>query len=201
MVCPLEDFGQPVRHRFTPAAQNSPTEDRYDEGYNAGWDDAIAHVEEMQTHIGEQLSERLSALDRSRSEITGDLVAALEPAFRDIFDQLLPRTAERAFLPCLVEEAVDVLRDATQELRIMVTPEDVSALEALLERAGIGPDRATVAAEPALAMSQALIRWAGQERRIDFDAVLEGLDTSLDTFFATLDRGQNATDLKEAQNG
>ncbi len=201
MGVPLEDFGRPLVLRPVPGPATEGAGDRYDEGYNAGWDDAMAHQEGLQTQIGEQLATRLSALDRTREEIRRDLVAALEPAFRDIFDKVLPRTAERAFLPCLVEEAADVLRDATEDVRILVTPEDVSPLEALLDRAGIGPDQATVAAEPALAMSQALIRWTGQERRIDFDAVLEGLDASLETFFATLDRGQDAAELKEAQNG
>ena len=52
-------------------------------------------------------------------------------------------------------------------------------------------------------MSQALIRWDGQERRIDLEGVLAALDDALETFLATMDRGPDAADAdtKEAVNG
>ncbi|WP_055083429.1 hypothetical protein [Jannaschia donghaensis] len=175
-----------------------PEDGRFDDGYNAGWDDAMAQVDEEQTRVGAQLADRLIQLSGEHCDLQGALIADLEPALRDIFDKILPHAVERSFHATLVEEITSALESANGQLRILVSPEDVSALSRLLTHAGIPPDQAIVAAEPALAMSQALIRWTGQERRIDLDGVLSDMDAALDTYFATLNRGQNAADVKEA---
>lgn len=194
----LEDFG---RGRAPSVARSaSVTSDRFDEGYNAGWDDAMARVEEEQARIGAQLAARLAAIERDHDTARLALIADLEPALRDVFDKVLPHAVERTFLPNLLEEVSLALETANDQLRILVSPEDVAPMTRLLDQAGIGPHQAVVAAEPALAMSQALIRWTGQERSVDLDGVLSDLDTALDTYFETLERGQNAFDRKEAQN-
>lgn len=196
----LEDFGQ-ARPSF--AARQSATSaapDRFDDGYNAGWDDAMAQVDEEQTRIGEQLATRLAEIERDHSVARQDLIADLEPALRDVFDKLLPHAVERAFLANLLEEVTIAIDSTNEQLRILVSPEDVAPMVRLLERSQIGSQQAVVSAEPALAMSQALIRWTGQERSIDLGGVLTDLDAALDTYFETLDRGQNAVDQKEAQN-
>ncbi|SDY44932.1 hypothetical protein SAMN05444004_101469 [Jannaschia faecimaris] len=201
-MAPLfEDFGDP---EASPPARSSPTAvavDRYDDGFNAGWDDAMAQVDAEQSRIGAQLAIRLAEIDRDEREAGQALIADLEPALRDVFDKVLPHAVERTFLGCLMEEITDVLNAANEQLTVNVSPEDVTPMTRLLGRAGIGPTQAIVSGESALAMSQALITWTGQERRIDLDGVLSELDSAIDTFFETLDRGQNATDIKEAQNG
>ncbi|CTQ33249.1 hypothetical protein [Jannaschia rubra] len=197
----LEDFGSAdVRPAGPGAAPQSI--DRFDDGYNAGWDDAMAQMEATQMRVGDRLAERLETLELGRRAAMAESLGALEPALRDIFDRLLPRTAGRAFLPLLMEEIGAVLAAGGNALNILVTPEEVPALTRLLERAEIGPDRATVRAEPALSMSQALIRWPGQERRLDLEGVLGALDDALETFLATMDRGPEAAaadDDKTAQ--
>jgi hypothetical protein len=196
----LEDFGQARPSFETRPSATSAAPDRFDEGYNAGWDDAMAQVDEEQTRIGEQLATRLAEIERDHSVARQDLIADLEPALRDVFDKLLPHAVERAFLANLLEEVTVAVESTNEQLRILVSPEDVAPMVRLLERSQIGSQQAVVSAEPALAMSQALIRWTGQERSIDLGGVLTDLDAALDTYFETLDRGQNAVDQKEAQN-
>lgn len=200
----LEDFGAPQKVRAAgPDAAPDASPDRFDEGYNAGWDDAMAQAEADGTRVSLKLGERLGALHRDQRAATATALRMLEPALRDIFDRLLPRTAGRAFLPILMEELGSVLESGVRGASLAVSPEDAPALTRLLERAGIGADRATVRAEPALSLSQAVIGWDGQERRVDLEGTLAALDDALETFLATMDRGDDAAgaDLKEAING
>ena len=203
----LEDFGTPgggrdFAHRTMAAAPESPS-DRFDDGYNAGWDDAMAQVEADRTRVGQKLGERLASIARTQEEATAAVLAALEPALRDVFDKLLPRAAERSFLPVLIEEIETLLTGDTGDLTLLVSPEEISATRHLLERSDIPRATVTVAAEPALSLSQALIRWQGQERQLDLEGTLAGLDEALETFLATLDRPNTAApaDTKEAVNG
>lgn len=200
----LEDFGAPARPRTAPAAAAPETApDRFDEGYNAGWDDAMAQAEADGTRVSEALGIRLGALQHEQRAATATVLRTLEPALRDIFDRLLPRTAGRAFLPVLMEELGDVLDSGVRGVSLAVSPEDAPALTRLLERADIASDHATVRAEPSLSLSQAVIGWEGQERRVDLEGTLAALDDALETFLATMDRGDDAADadLKEAING
>ena len=202
----LEDFGTPASARAAgpgPEAAAAGVADRFDDGYNAGWDDAMAQVEAEQTRVAERLAERLVTLEQDQRAATAAALAALEPAMRDIFDKLLPRTAGRAFLPLLIEEVRTALDIAGGKLALHVAPEEEAAVVRLLERAAIGADRVRVRPEATLSISQALIRWDGQERRIDLEGVLSALDDALETFLATMDRGPDAgdADIKEAVNG
>jgi len=199
MALRLEDFG--ARGQAPGMASVDHANDRFDDGYNAGWDDAMAQVEAEQSRVAAQLAERLTGLERDQRAAMTTALMTLEPALRDVFDKLLPSTVERAFLPILLEEMEAVLDAGTECLTLVVAPEDAAPVARLLERGGIAAERVTVTSEPVLSMSQALIRWTGQERQIDLEGVLTALDDALETFLATMDRGQDAAGVKEAQNG
>ncbi|SEK43989.1 flagellar assembly protein FliH [Jannaschia helgolandensis] len=199
MALRLEDFG--TRGQAPGMASVDHANDRFDDGYNAGWDDAMAQVEAEQSRVAAQLAERLTGLERDQRAAMTTALMTLEPALRDVFDKLLPSTVERAFLPILLEEVEAVLDAGTECLTLVVAPEDAAPVARLLERGGIAAERVTVTSEPVLSMSQALIRWTGQERQIDLEGVLTALDDALETFLATMDRGQDAAGVKEALNG
>ncbi|SFJ42122.1 hypothetical protein [Jannaschia pohangensis] len=201
----LEDFGRGKAPSVPRTESPVETADRFDEGYNAGWDDALAQVEAQQTRVSEQLAERLQMLGREQRAAMATALQTMEPVLRDIFDKLLPHMAERAFLGILMEDLRDLVQRDTESVTIVVAPEEVAALTRLVERADFGSLRVTVEAEAALPMSQALVRWPGQERRIDLEGTLTALDDALETFLETMDRGEAADshplDDKEAMNG
>ncbi len=163
----------------------------------------MAQVTRDQGRVAERLAERLETIELDQRSANAGALAALEPALRDVFDKLLPGAAERAFLPLLMEEVGRLLADGSGPLTLHVAPEEEPALVRLIDRAGLSVERIRVRPEPALSISQALIRWEGQERRIDLEAVLAALDDALETFLATMDRGPDAAEpeLKEAANG
>ncbi|WGH80165.1 hypothetical protein [Jannaschia ovalis] len=201
---PLEDFGGPDEVATPAPAPDPAGTDRFDEGYSAGWDDAVARIDADQARLGTSLQETLTRLEARYAEATDGVIAALEPALRDIFDTLLPKAAQAAFLPVLLDEVTGLLRDEARELSVLVAPEEASALNRLLERAGETAAQVKVRPEPALAVSQALVRWDGQERRIDMEAVLAALDGALDAFLSELTPGARVAagnGYREARDG
>ncbi|MGB3407634.1 MAG: hypothetical protein WBA67_09075 [Jannaschia sp.] len=190
MRLPLEDFGKGPARAQRPALAVPPEEMAtadFDTAYNAGWDDAMAQVDSEQGRIGEKLSDRLLTLEREQHEAITAAISALEPLLHEVFDKLLPRTAERAFLSVLLEEVRSVMDAGAGHMTVQVAPEEAAPLARLMDRAGLTPDQVTVTAEPALALSQALIRWENQERRVDLEAVLSALDAALETFLASVE--------------
>lgn len=186
----LEDFGRPKPTVPDPEpaaiAQVSSLGD-YDTGYNAGWEDAMSQVDAEQGRIGEKLADRLLTLERDQNTAIAAAIAALEPMLHEVFDKLLPRAAERSFLPILLEDVRTLMEESSGKLLLQVAPEEAGPLANLLQNSGMDPDRVSVRAEPALALSQALVRWDDQERRIDLDAVLSALDDALASFLASIE--------------
>ncbi|WP_371156242.1 hypothetical protein [Jannaschia sp. 2305UL9-9] len=182
----LEDFGRPKVLPPAVPPELSVGNDDFDTAYNAGWDDAMAQVDEEQGRIGEKLADRLMVLERDQQSAVVSAIAALEPMLHEVFDKLLPRAAERAFIGVLLEELQTLLSDGAGKLMLQVAPEETAPLARLVERAGLTPDQVTIRAEPALAISQALVRWDDQERRIDLEAVLAVMDEALETFLASV---------------
>ncbi|PWJ17408.1 flagellar assembly protein FliH [Jannaschia seohaensis] len=191
MSVPLEDFGRRPEGKKPPAAVSAPIEDAetdatYDRAYNAGWDDAMAQVDAEQGRLGDRLRDRLEALEIAQADAMRSSVSALEPVLHEIFDKLLPRAVERGFLGVLMEEVGTLAADEAGRFTIQVAPEEAPRVTRLLARADLAPNRVTVRPEPALALSQALIRWEANERRIDLESVLGALDDALESFLDTL---------------
>ncbi|MEM8824132.1 MAG: hypothetical protein AAGF30_11020 [Pseudomonadota bacterium] len=188
----LEDFGAPSGQRTVPRgmAAESALPDAYDDAYNAGWDDALAQIEEERGRIGEKLADRLAEIGLTREEALSQALRALEPLLHDIFDKVLPNAAERGFLPMLLQEAEAVLQDAKTGLVLMVAPEEVPALESLLASRADLQAAVSVRAEPALSLSQALLSWDGGQRRLDLQGIMTALDSAFEAF---LDRPSGAT--------
>ncbi|MCK0168246.1 hypothetical protein MWU52_11835 [Jannaschia sp. S6380] len=183
----LEDFAAGTAEvRASPAADVATrADDRYDEGYNAGWEDAVARLTAEHGRIGEELGARLTTMGLDRQAAIASVLESLGPALRDIFDRLLPASAQRALLPIVMQDLRRILADTPGPAEVFVAPEEAAALSALVERSGIGSDRARVLPEAALSLGQAQIRWPGGERRIDLEAALTALDDALEAFLAT----------------
>ncbi|WP_179380981.1 FliH/SctL family protein [Jannaschia marina] len=195
----LEDFGRPLTRASAPLT--AATEGQFDAGYNAGWDDAMRQVESDRAAVGSELAERLKTLSQERAAARREMIAQLEPALREIFDKVLPRAADRSFLPSLVEEIAEIARTAETTVRLLVAPENCVPVRRACAQAELSDAEVEVCSEAALGPAQAFAKWGGEERQFDLDRVLQDLDAALETFLDTLGPEQTTPDLKEAQNG
>ncbi|MEM7642813.1 MAG: hypothetical protein AAF366_09820 [Pseudomonadota bacterium] len=190
----LEDFGTKVPSRTTPMAMASAADaatGAYEQGYNAGWDDALAQIAEEKGRIGETLAERLSLVEQTRDEAMAQMLRALEPLLNDVFDKVLPRAVDRGFLRRLLQEAEAVLEETR-------TPEEVAALDALVASRPDLSDVVKVKAEPALALSQAILAWEGGQKRLDLQSAMSALEAAFQDLTQTI---PDTSIPKEAING
>ena len=134
----LEDFAAPpaaAAPQDAPAAEAPPVDplDSYEQGYTAGWDDALSHQDGETARLGADLAATLADLDHGYAAARADVMAALRPVLSEIVTALLPPMAEAAVGPTLLAELealVDGDRAARPEIRI--APGRKPAIEALL---------------------------------------------------------------------
>jgi flagellar assembly protein FliH len=183
---PLEDFARDPQAptAVTPVA-DAPQVD-YEAAYGAGWEDAMAQVEAERSRVSEALSDRLSQIAETRESAVLDTVHLLEPFLHELFDKVLPHAADRGFLGVVLEEARSLLGRAAETVTIQVAPEQAPALIRLVEQGALDGERVCIQSEPALPLSQALLRWDARERLVDMTAVLAAIDEALEHFLATL---------------
>jgi flagellar assembly protein FliH len=180
----LEDFGQiDARHVDLDRSAKVGGAERveFDDGYRAGWEDALAEAAEERSGISRALGERLLELSHSQEAANRAALASLEPLLHELFDKVLPRAADKFFLPVILEEARALLDGAgAQALRVAVCPDEAAAMRALARDAGL--DAATIVEDPAMSPSQAMLRHEREERRVDLAEVLARFDDALDEF-------------------
>lgn len=157
----------------------------FDEGYKAGWDDAVAAGERDAERLNADIGRRLQELAFTYEEARMHVLTALAPALQDMAATVLPRLA-RATLGMWIAEALAELatRDGDAPVTIAVAPAHRAAVEALLAQHK-GPPHVLVD-DPTLGAEVVTLRLGEHERRLDLDAACAAVDSAVSTFLATL---------------
>ncbi|HMO09112.1 MAG TPA: flagellar biosynthesis protein [Paracoccaceae bacterium] len=160
----------------------------YEQGYAAGWDDAVAAQSADRTQIGADLSRALQALSFTYHEAREHVLRAVEPLLAELVGQVVPASA-RAGLGALVVETLRPLAGqlAMAPIRLRVHPGVRAAVEqALLMEPGLPVD---LVADPALPETEARLDLGTSERRIDPGETATALAAAVADFFtATLSK-------------
>ncbi|WP_308915856.1 hypothetical protein [Jannaschia sp. LMIT008] len=181
----LEDFAAPrpkAAPAPPPAAEPAAPPDRgFDEGYRQGWDDAAARIREDDLRIGIRAAARLETLAHTQRAAMALCLSQVEGVLAEVFDKVLPRAAERGFLPLVVEEAQAMMQDAEgRVLRISVAADAVAPLRAILDAAPSDGAAVKLIGDPALEPMQALLTGADQEREVDLTRLLDAMDAAFE---------------------
>jgi len=154
----------------------------FENGYKAGWDDAVAAQEEAGAQTRDDIARALQALSFTYHEARAHVLHALSPLIAEIAARLLPEIA-RASLPHLVTEALGPYAEIAAEapIRLMLNPEVRGRVEALLGPAPGVP--LAIVEDPELSPGQVWLALGETETRIDIDAALATIRTALDDFF------------------
>ncbi|UWQ21820.1 hypothetical protein [Jannaschia sp. W003] len=174
----LEDFAvAPGRAR----GQSAEGTDLFDRGYQQGWEDAAAAIRADDLRAAARLATRLEGMTHTQSAAMSLCLAQIEPLLAEIFDKMLPRAADRAFLGLVIQEAASQLRDASgHALTLRVAPEAVGPLHAYLEGTSADLAALRVEGEAGLAPLEARLVHPGGEREIDLAGLLDGMDDAFD---------------------
>ncbi|MEI4488133.1 flagellar biosynthesis protein [Frigidibacter sp. MR17.14] len=154
----------------------------YEQGYAAGWEDAVAaqdrDLEALRGDLGRNLRELSFSYQQARSHV----LQSLEPLLVDMVAKVLPRLAQEALGPMVIE----TLRPMAEALsaapvEITLNPSARPAVESLLDRSEAPPFR--ILEEPTLGEGQAFLRLGSTERQIDLDGTVAAIGAAVSAFF------------------
>ncbi len=157
----------------------------YEQGYAAGWDDAIAAQDDEIARLRTDLGHSLREMALNHHDARRHVLAALEPLLSDMIAKVLPAIAHRSLGPMIIEVLEPVARDLSEApITILTAPQHCQTVEALLAATHAGL-AAVVRAEPALGDGQAYLKVGAHETRIDLDSVVQAIGQAVSGFFLT----------------
>jgi flagellar assembly protein FliH len=154
----------------------------FENGYQAGWDDAVKAHADDQGRIAADFAQNLQEMSFTYVEASAKLTRAMRPLMEQIVTKLLPELARQTLGLHLLEQ-LDALADAqlADAIEITVSPSNLDAMSALMETQPNAPF--TLKTEAALSEGQVYLRVGGKERQINLDAVTKGIGDALEAFF------------------
>jgi flagellar biosynthesis/type III secretory pathway protein FliH len=154
----------------------------YEQGYTAGWDDAVSAQSDDQTRLGAEIARNLQELAFTYQEARAHVLRAIEPLLAEMATRVLPDTARAALAPMIVETLRPLAATlADTPLILTINPVARPAVEALVDRAGALP--VTIETEAALGEGQARLRLGESETRIDLDRAVTDIAAAVRGFF------------------
>lgn len=149
-------------------------ETAYEQGYAAGWQDALEHMRNEDALRQIATEEALQAVSFSYHEAHGALQQAFMELVRAMLDTVLPEAVRMSVHDHLdAELRALVAQNTLTPIRIRCAPASVDTLTAIV--AAVPSVQIELLAEPSFTESQVALSLDAQERVIDLDHVLEGL--------------------------
>lgn len=181
----LEDFSNRDDSRNISISDLTLEEQRleaFENGYKAGWEDAIKAGKDNATRIASDFAGNLQDISFTLQEAQSGLLTALRPLLTSMMNSILPELARQSLGARVLETLDGLAREALDgPLEIVTSPQNIEALQALIDARGVEDVQLT--AEPSLGEGQVHVRAPGREQEIDLDAVLAQIDAATTGFF------------------
>ncbi len=154
----------------------------YDQGYSAGWEDAVAAQSEEQGRMRADLSRHLQTLGFSYQEARIHVLKAIEPLLVEIVGRLLPDLARETLAPVVLEALMPMAEAmADTPITLVMNPAARPAIETLLDRATGLP--LILQEEPTLSEGQVYLRLGTTETQVDLDRAISEITAAVRGFF------------------
>lgn len=181
----LEDFSAARSGEAMKRLSEDEWEDQrltaFEQGYSAGWEDAMQAQARDQTRVSAALARNLEDISFGYHEALAQMTEALEPTFRGLIDAVLPDVMARTFGHHIVAQLRDMATDTMTGPAVLVVPVGAAAaVQPMLDRDfSIAVD---LAEDPCLEPGRALIRLGTGERELDFDRLMTSIRNAVDAF-------------------
>ncbi len=134
----LDDFGPQPAPTKPPDSGPDPTASdtlqTYDEGYQAGWDDAQSAAEKTHAHVSAEFARTLQDLSFTFHEARFHAEAALEPLVQAMVECVLPDLLHTAFPQKLLDLLIPLAKDLEgQTITLRCAEHDLEALTQLTQ--------------------------------------------------------------------
>ena len=178
----LVDFGTPVFVPDDAAPDTSLNLDSFEEGYNAGWADAVKANKDEQSEHQAQLAEALRDFAFSRTEVQQSTLRELRPLIEGVLTAILPEALRPALAPMIIEALEGIAADNLSTDVTLAVPTGLSATVGHLLEMTEWPDL-TVVEEETLGDSRAEIRCGDTTKAVDIGAVQTQIAQLVSEFF------------------
>lgn len=184
----LEEYGRnlggAIRHdAVMPSADITETIrlEAYEDGYKAGWDDAVGANQAEQMQVAADLAQNIKDMSFTYQEACTEVSKSLRGVFDAMLSLFLPEVARVALAPKVAEELEKLPLNAdSMRIVLSVAPESRPILERLTQDKN--DDQLTLQEDTSLTGGQVIISFGENEVSVDFDALLEEMKNALEMF-------------------
>ena len=164
----------------------------FEQGYSAGWDDAITAQSTEKSRLSDALSRNLEDLSFTYHEAATQLTQSVEPVFRGLIETVFPDSMAKVLGQHIVDHLIQTASDAMdQPVVISVATEMTEAVNAVLPETPAVSVK--VVADDLLTSDQATMKVGDTETDLDLSHVLTSVRDAVDAFFYQINT--------EARNG
>lgn len=192
----LETFDMPDLTERLPDGLQTEVEDlrlnAYEQGYSAGWDDALAAQNTDITRLRSDLGHSLLTMSLNYRDARRHVLGALEPLLQDMVHKVLPTIAHAALGQIILEQLAPVA-DSLSSAPVVVktSPANRESVDALLTKQTDLPIR--VDSDPMLGEGQAFLKFADTEEHVDLDGMIATIAEAITAFFQ-IEKDEDASD-------
>lgn len=154
----------------------------FEQGYSAGWEDAVAAQQGDQSRIRADLARNLQSLAFTFQDARSHVLQSIRPLLLEMVDRLLPAVAREALGPTVVEALTPMAEElADAPLTLVLNPAVRAGIEDLVVKATGLP--MVIEEEPSLPEGQVYIRFGPTETKVDLSQVTAGIAAAVRAFF------------------
>ncbi|MGB5558817.1 MAG: flagellar biosynthesis protein [Paracoccaceae bacterium] len=160
----------------------------YEQGYQAGWDDATQSGLQEQARIKTELAHNLQDVGFTFHEARGHVMRSLEPLLNEIIGKVFPAAIRDSLAQSVIEAARPMAQAAVDApIEVVVAPGNRAALEPVLT--SIAHMNFVVKEEPTLGEGQVYLQSGKSELSLDFSETILNVQAALS---ALLDNNKEA---------
>ncbi|CUH79124.1 hypothetical protein [Tropicibacter naphthalenivorans] len=153
----------------------------FENGYRAGWDDAVKAQSEDKARISSGLSQHLQDLSFTYHEAYSQVMNGMTPLLNEIVNALLPALARETLGQHIAEHLKEMAQQiGSMDVYIAVSPQNMDAVSPLLEQDFGFPIQ--VVADDTLAEEQADIRFGETEKQVDLGDLIASVTEAVAGF-------------------
>ena len=171
---------------FRPLVEATAVEEAkvasFEQGYSAGWDDAVAAQQGDQGRIRADLARNLQSLSFTFQDARSHVLQAIKPLILEMINRLLPEVAREALGPTVLEAVLPMAADlADAPLTLVLNPAVRGQIEELIVQATGLP--MVIEEEPTMPDGQVYIRFGTSEAKVDLGQVTTDISIAVRAFF------------------
>lgn len=154
----------------------------FEQGYSAGWDDAVAAQQGDQDKIRADLARNLQSLSFTFQDARSHVLQSIRPLILEMVNRLLPEVAREALAPTVLDAVMPMAEGlADAPVTLVLNPANRSQVEDLVAQATGLP--MVIDEEPSMPDGQVYIRFGTAETKVDLAQVTADIGLAVRSFF------------------